>query len=64
MAKRLEQAKEEGIIAGQKQTRTIRDEEIKKIGESLKQYKIQCAALRKKVEDLEKEKQELEEYNE
>lgn len=63
IVQRLEKAKAEGVLTGQKQSRGMREEEIKRISESLKQYKTECATLRKAVETLESEKEQLEEYN-
>jgi len=63
LATKLESAKQEGILIGQKQQRIIRNEELRQMEELLNDYKAKCDELREKLKEAEIDKVHLEAYN-
>ncbi len=60
---RLEKAKEEGMLLGQKQQRGYREEELRRLDETAKEYKAQCEKLKGTIAEMTESKKELEQYN-
>ena len=63
-ALKLEKAKEEGMLLGQKQQRGFHGEEVKRMEDLLKEYKIRSDRLNEAVKELEGENTDLKKYNE
>ncbi len=61
---RLEKARQEGVLLGQKQQRGSHSEELRRMEELLKEYKSRCDRLVETVKELEMDKADLEKYNE
>lgn len=63
IAFRLDNAREEGVLIGQKQQRASREEEIKKLGDIIKDYKNKYENISGGMQEIMEENSELKGYN-